>query len=124
MKFPLKHMPLCVVSKDSVTVEDCVWHEIHGFTTTGKPGPNLTLRQKDYHKYFYYPDMTSDEVLLFTQFEQMKGVDNTTADAKVLGNFHTAFKDPNAGEAKEDRMSCEHRVELYFKKKEGTTTTV
>ena len=60
-----------------------------------------------------------DEVLVFTQFEQMKGVNNLASDAKVLGNFHTAFKDPTAGEIKEDRMSTEHRVQIFFKKKEA-----
>lgn len=90
---------------------------MYGFTPTGKPQPNMFLKQKEYHKFFFYPDMTKDEVLVFTQFEQMKGVDNTTPDAKVLGNFHSAFKDPNAGEVKEPRMSCEHRVQLFLKKK-------
>lgn len=77
----------------------------------------MLLKQKQYHKYFYYPDMTVDEVLLFTQCVQMKGVDNTLSESKVLGNFHTAFKDPNEGEVKEPRMSCEHRVQIFLKKK-------
>mgnify|MGYP006112894853 CR=1 FL=1 len=61
--------------------------------------------------------MTKDEVLVFTQFDQMKGVDNTLSDAKVMGNFHCAFKDPTAPEQQEVRMSCEHRVKIYLKEK-------
>jgi len=61
--------------------------------------------------------MTKDEVLVFTQFDQMKGVDNTLPDAKVMGNFHCAFKDPTAPEQQEVRMSCEHRVKIYLKEK-------
>ena len=47
----------------------------------------------------------------------MKGVDNTLPDAKVTGNFHAAFKDPTAPEQQEERKSCEHRVQIYFKEK-------
>jgi hypothetical protein len=62
-----------------------------------------------------------DEVLMFKQFDHEKGVDNTLPDAKVLTNFHTAFKDPTAPtENIEPRMSCEHRVQLWMKKKGDT----
>ena len=118
MKDPLKHMPLCVIDPNTIKVEDCVWQELLGIAPEGKIMPNLALKKKDYHRYFYYPDMTKDEVLMLTQFEQFKGVDNTDPDAKVLGNFHTAFKDPNAGEIKEVRTSCEYRVQLFFKNKD------
>jgi len=66
--------------------------------------------------------MTKDEVLVFTQLDETKGVDNTQPDSKVAGNFHTAFLDPTAPEqseygAKEPRKSCEHRVQIYFKER-------
>ena len=55
--------------------------------------------------------MTNEEVLVFTQFEQWKGVDNKAPDAKITSNYHTAFTDPTAPkDQKEPRRSCEFRT--------------
>lgn len=48
----------------------------------------------------------------------MKGVDNTIPGAPVTCNFHTSFVDPTAPAQDEDRKSCEHRVQVYFKQKQ------
>jgi hypothetical protein len=110
MEHPLQHLPLAVLDPTSVNVEDCVLQHGYGFSTTGKPMIQSVVKHNENHRWVYFPQMTKDEVLLFTQFEQFKGVNNKLPGAKVLTNFHTAFVDPNAGETKEERKSCEHRV--------------
>ena len=104
-------MPLCVLDPNTVKREDVVSKHLEGFTPSGIPAPNLAVKYNPDHRWYYYPDMTKDEALLFTQFDQEKGVDNTQSDSRVLTNFHTAFKDPTAPEENlEPRMSCEHRI--------------
>ena len=116
MEKPLTHMPLAVLDPNTVSVEDCVTQQLYGFAPNG-PATNMCLKWSERHRWYYYPNMTKDEVLCFSQIDAMKGIDNTLSDAKVTCNFHTAFLDPTAPEQGEPRKSCEHRVQIYFKKK-------
>ena len=83
---------------------------VYGGTPSGDPNINLGLRHSFNHKWYYYPNMTNDEVLAFKQFEHTKGVPYT----KVNTCFHTAFTDPTAPENAEKRTSSEYRVWMYF----------
>ena len=49
--------------------------------------------------------MTTEEVLVFRQFQHAKGDAAATMPA-----FHTAFRDPASPEAAEPRISFEYRV--------------
>lgn len=120
MEGPLQHRPLTVCDAQTVKVDDVFPLELAGFA----PNPNRRpsqhcLRYNPNHKWYYFPAMTKDEVLMFTQFESFKGVDNTLPDAEFKTCFHCAFEDPSVDEESvEKRKSCEHRVQVYFKNKD------
>ena len=111
MQHPLQHMPLCVCDPNTVKRGDFVTTHLEGFAPSGLPAENGALKYSPDHRWYYFPDMTVNECIVFTQFDQRKGVDNTLEGAQVLTNFHTGFVDPTAPtEGLEPRMSCEHRV--------------
>jgi len=57
--------------------------------------------------------MTVDEVLVFKQFECIKGVDDDEG-ATFKTNFHTAIDDPNTPQNFEPRSSCEFRMQIWY----------
>ena len=56
--------------------------------------------------------MTTDEVLVFKNFESFKGRDE--GSSVVRSCFHTAFTHPGTPETAEPRHSAEYRVEVWF----------
>ena len=65
MDKPLTHMPLCVLDPNTVTVNDCLNSQLYGFAPNG-PQSQMFLRYNENHKWYYFPNMTKDEVLVFT----------------------------------------------------------
>jgi hypothetical protein len=59
------------------------------------------------HRWFYYPHMMKDEVLLFTQFDS-----DPSAPARFC--FHTAFSDPTVDPTLPTRESVEVRAIAFF----------
>jgi hypothetical protein len=57
------------------------------------------------HRWWYFPDMTRDEILLFAL--------NDSDQSRAWRVPHTAFHDPTAG-ATEPRHSIEFRTIAYF----------
>ena len=106
-------MPLTVCDPSTVSMSDAVPTALYGFSKTGLPTSQLSLKAKEENKWYYYPDMRNDEVLVFKQFEFFKGVDDQE-DATFKTCFHTAFKHPDAPYCVEKRKSCEHRVSVFF----------
>lgn len=74
MKGPLKHMPLAVCDKRSVKLDRVVPTSFKFFAPFG-PFVNLSLKYSDELKFYYYPDMTSNEVLAFKQYHFEKRED-------------------------------------------------
>lgn len=109
MEGPVRHKPMALCDPRSVKQEQLVDHHRED------GHKNLRLKYSDDHKWYYFPDMTNDEVLCFTQYVHMKGVDEqpdgTEAD-QVKSVFHMAIDDPRLGpnDAVEERKSCEYRV--------------
>lgn len=62
---PLTHMPLCVLDPNSLTRDDCVNSQQYGLAHFG-PSQSLNLKYNENHRWFFYPNMTKDEVLVFT----------------------------------------------------------
>ena len=112
MSQPLQHMPLGVLDASSVDREDTVSSGLKGFSPTGKITNQLSLRFKSDQRWYYYPRMTTEEVLVLNLFECYKGEDST----QVHNSFHTAFPEPNPVGSVEERQSCEHRVSVFFLK--------
>ena len=106
---PLRHMPLALCEPGSVLPEDCVPVRYLGITPTGRPANQLCLRFQPTQRWWYYPDMTSDELLAFKLFQTFKGREGPTVDCC----FHAAFEDPLAAPDEPPRRSCEHRVSVF-----------
>jgi len=111
MTGPLRHMPLAVCDPASVDPEDVIPTEIYGIAPEGRPVRNLGLRRNTAQQWYYYPEMTNDEVLAFKLFDCRK--DDPEAFRSC---FHTAFADPTAPADAEPRQSCEFRVGVYVLK--------
>mmetsp|Transcript_119742 Transcript_119742/g.211700 ORF Transcript_119742/g.211700 Transcript_119742/m.211700 type:complete len:542 (+) Transcript_119742:70-1695(+) len=67
----------------------------------------LASHTKDKHSWYYFPRMTKDEVLIFTQFDS-----DPNCPARFC--FHTAFNDPTVDPALPQRESVECRVIAFF----------
>ena len=109
MSEPLRHMPLALCDPNTVDSKDALSSGLMGFTQTGKVTNQMSLRFNPKQKWYYYPNMTGDEVLVFKNFQCFKG-DN---QLKLRSCFHTAFVEPEAPEDAEKRQSCEHRVSVF-----------
>ena len=110
MDAPLKHLPLTVCDPNTVKTEDKVAAALVGFAPTGKNTNQLSLRYSPDQQWWYFPDMTTEEVLAFKIFEYMKD----SPEAAPGTCFHTAFADPNAPADAPPRNSCEHRVGVFI----------
>jgi len=99
MSQPLRSNPLCFVDSSTLCSEDFVTvdNKLGGVTTSIKGSPR--------HKYYFYPDMTTDEVVMFKQFHQVRG-----EPIARMPTPHTAFVDPAANKETEGRTSFEYRV--------------
>lgn len=112
MDKPLLNNPLCVLDRSTLKAEDIVKTKLYGFTPTGKPQPQLTIKHDEGQRWCYYPDMTCDEVLVFKQFCYQK----SDPDADYKCAFHSAFVDPRETNSNwEYRKSTEHRVGVFLK---------
>ena len=110
MSQPLQHMPLAVLDSSSVEPDDLVSSGLRGFTTTGRITNQLSLRFNADQKWFYYPRMTTSEVLALNLFECYKD----EAEPFVRNTYHSAFEEPNPVGDVEERQSCEHRVHVWL----------
>ena len=112
MEGKLINNPLCVLDCSTVKRDDIVLTELYGITPTNKPQPQLSVKYDEAQKWCYYPDMTSDEVLVFKQFFYR----NDNPDAAYKCCFHSAFVDPREGYfSQQKRQSTEHRVLVFIK---------
>ena len=106
MSGPLRHMPLALCAPSSVQPSDFVPMEFLGIAPEGNKSHHLALRFDPAHRWYFYPEMTGDEVLAFKLSEFWKD----EPDAHPQNCFHSAFRDPGAPADAEERQSCEHRV--------------
>jgi len=103
MTSPLRSLPLCFLDASTLEKDDLVVIDKKdlGITTSLKQNPN--------HKFYYYPDLSVDEVVVFKQFHHIR-----KDDTARMPTFHTAFPDPAADENTEARVSFEYRVSLLI----------
>ena len=114
MAGPLKSKPLVLCDPRTVSLSDVVPTSLVGFSPVMLPSSQASLKFHPRHKWYYFPDMTNDEVICFKQFECMKGIDDQP-DAPYKTCFHTAIDDPTTPKGAEPRKSCEYRVGVFFK---------
>ena len=106
MSEPLRHMPLALCRPSSLDAADIVPTEMIGIAPDRAKSRHLVLRFNRAQEWFYFPEMTTDEVLAFKLGEFWKD-DESAAPQNV---FHTAFELPDTPADAEHRQSCEHRV--------------
>eukprot|EP01006_Ploeotia_vitrea_P002210 TRINITY_DN106763_c0_g1_i1.p1 TRINITY_DN106763_c0_g1~~TRINITY_DN106763_c0_g1_i1.p1 ORF type:complete len:309 (-),score=30.37 TRINITY_DN106763_c0_g1_i1:394-1260(-) len=109
MKGPLQTTLLALLDPQSVAPEDIIETGATGSTPTGKPTVQLGLKYNPEQKWYYFPDMMTDEVLAFRQFNWIKGAANPLATC-----FHSAFENPNPPAGAEPRHSAEYRVGVWL----------
>lgn len=107
MTGPLLHMPLALCDPATVEIDDLVPTSMTGIAPSGRPTHHVSLRYNPGQRWYYYPQMRTDEVLAFKLFECRKDDPEPTRFCSV---FHTAFVDPDSPPDAEERQSCEHRV--------------
>lgn len=106
MEGPLHHMPLALCAPNSLQRSDILPMEFIGIAPEGHRTHHLALRSNPGQRWYFYPQMTGDEVLAFKLCEFWKD----EPDAPPQNCFHTAFRNPVAPADAEERQSCEHRV--------------
>jgi len=113
MKGPVRKIPLAMCDTVTVKPEDMIKKHLFGFVPgLKKPLWNSSLRFNEDQKWYYYPDMTCNETLVFKQVVLFK--DNP--EACKMQCFHSAFKDPTTPPNSEVRQSCEYRIPIWFEK--------
>lgn len=113
---PVSAHPLAMLDQtslsDGVGSEDYVEGDLYtrdpntGFVY-GLKQYRLNQKNSDNHKWYYFPNMTKSEAILFKQWD---------SDPKRKTNlcFHTAFEDPTTPEDAPTRQSIEIRMMVYF----------
>eukprot|EP00418_Pyrodinium_bahamense_P003846 CAMPEP_0179023340 /NCGR_PEP_ID=MMETSP0796-20121207/6878_1 /TAXON_ID=73915 /ORGANISM="Pyrodinium bahamense, Strain pbaha01" /LENGTH=284 /DNA_ID=CAMNT_0020719245 /DNA_START=292 /DNA_END=1143 /DNA_ORIENTATION=+ len=110
MQGPVRNTPLAVCDPNTVEMDDIVPQDLYGFVPGGQH--NMGIKFSEKQKWYYYPDMTKNEVLVFRQFHYDRDVSAPYERIKTV--FHTAFKHPGAPKDAEDRCSSEYRVLVYW----------
>jgi len=96
-------MPLAVCDTNTVPKED---HFLYELKFPHRTGENYSLKYSPDHKWFYYPQQTQDECLVFKVYDQDYDGPRFT--------FHTAFEDPKAPDDAPHRESIEIRTIAFF----------
>ena len=110
LRSPVEKLPLAMCDAQSLSREDFLIME-----RTRKEGPGGNNRVgelyhfafNEKHKWFYFPKMIQDEVLVFKTFD---------SDLKSSSRFtaHAAFEDPTSPKNAAERLSIDSRAFAFF----------
>ncbi len=101
---PLRRYPLALADRRTVSNE-CLRSGLIGKVPSGEPRGGIDVYSAIHeakHQWYYYPEMTPDEVLLW------KGYDS--AEVPAIPTLHASFDDPAAPPDAGERKSVEVRV--------------
>ena len=71
-----------------------------------RPGENYVLRHNPAHRWWFFPDMTPDQVLVLKTFD--------SDETRARFSPHSAFDDPRSKPDAPPRESCEIRTIAFF----------
>jgi hypothetical protein len=116
---PVAVHPLALCDAQSVDSGDLVVFEIH---YADRVGENYFARHAPRHRWYFYPGLTRDEVLLIKQWDSAGPLarsrgecsDASSAEAPCTFSFHSAFQDPEAAADAPDRWSIEVRCAVIY----------
>lgn len=109
MRQPLRHLPLSMCDPNSVAREDIVPTTSTIIAPNARTTHHLVLRHDPNQAWYYYPQMTRDEVVVMKACEFWKGPEMHPQNV-----FHTAFDDPTTPADAEPRQSCDHRLGVWI----------
>lgn len=112
MDEPLRHMPLVLCDPNSIDPEDMISTALEGIAPNGAATHHIGLKHNPGQRWYYYPEMTADEVLVFKLFELRKGEE----PQRFRACLHCAVEDPSTPPDAKPRQSCEHRVSVMLLK--------
>lgn len=101
---PVQEAPLAVCDAQSMVLQDFVATDLQYYDRTGEVY-SVTFNPR--HRWFYFPRMQRDEVLL------LKCYDSTT-DGRARFTAHSAFDDPTSPPNAPARESIETRTLVFF----------
>jgi hypothetical protein len=116
---PVAVHPLALCDAQTVDPGDLVVFEIH---YTDRIGENYFARHTPRHRWYFYPAITRDEVILIKQWDsagplarsQGARSDASSSDAPSTFSFHSAFVDPATPDDAPDRWSIEVRCMVIY----------
>ncbi len=104
IKGPVKRTPLALCDAQSLDPADLVVSELRYPDRTGEI---YLVTYSPRHRWFYFPEMTTDEVVLIKCFDSAR-------DGRARISVHTAFEDPSTPSDAPARESIEVRSFLFF----------
>ena len=106
---PVRANPLAIADARSVAPGDLLVAERR---YPHRVGQTYRLRYNPAHRWFYFPEMRRDEVLVFKVFDSEK-------DGRARFTPHTSFDDPGSSAEAPPRQSIEARALAFFAAKDG-----
>ncbi len=100
---PLRDWPLAVADARTVAPGDLVPSDL---VYPNRVGETYGVRYNPAHRWFYVPDMRTDEALLLKCYDSAR-------DGRARFAPHTAFRDPTAGDNLRPRESIEVRTLVF-----------
>ena len=108
---PIQVMPLAVLDMTSLTFDDMVAADAWGGAQANQQHlVSYRLAHNDDHRWYYYPRMQPDEMLIFKQYDTMQ------EDPCLRQVYHGAIPDPETTEDSPLRHTIEVRVLALFEK--------
>lgn len=115
---PVLRDPLAFCDAQSIRTEDLVVFELH---YTDRVGENYFAHGADRHRWYFYPELRHDEVVMIKQWDSAGafassagGETDAGSDKPCSLNFHSAFVDPRTPQDAPDRRSIEVRcIAIY-----------
>jgi len=102
---PVEESPLAVCDAQSMTLSDFIATDLKYRDRTGEV---YSLAYSPNHRWYYFPKMQRDEVLLLKCFD-------SADDGRARFTAHTGFDDPTSAADAAPRESIEARMLLFFR---------
>ena len=100
----VEQFPLAVCDAQSIAADDCVPTDL---VYPDRLGEVYSVRYNPAHRWYYYPYMRPDQVLLIKTYD-------SADDGRARFSAHSAFADPASPPTAPARQSIETRVMLFF----------
>ena len=104
LRGPVQAWPLALCDAQTVVPEDLVVSELR---YPDRVGETYAVTYSPRHRWFYFPQMRADEVVLLKCFDSAR-------DGRARLSVHTAFEDPATPAGAPPRESIEVRMFAFF----------